>query len=290
MPFSPLNLRLSVQDLLPTQPQLPSIQFNPPQTHQLESQSNLEIIDELTKAQARVRLLKKKLRQRGISNTKQSSRNEYLFINTPEETHLLTTEDENSSRMTENDSRRKDGIQESGECVQESIENSESLEKGFEREEEVSIDEIFKMKNSETVPDHGNTPNWNLWDECSSTLLQELEGDLFGERDESGQLLSYGGEYFKCSWGQESSESNQGAAALECSNMVSQPTATHESMGSHHFSLQTQLCQSSFVQHQYHEAQHNEFYRGEETWKQDLEDNLWVEDEKFFVDRYDFTC
>lgn len=376
--------------------------------HQVESKCDLEMINELRKAQAQVRFLKKKLRQRGISNKrnllKQSSRNKHLFITSPEEGELLTTQvplDENSSRMKEiieNNSRRKsmvrrkNGIEEkaeSGECVQESIdsempihgENSyskASVKKGFERKEEVSVDEIFKMKYSETFPEqrHHNhqvnsqynviAPNWNLWDECSSTLLQELEGDLLGERsqidepfspkrggdalsavysqssattlerpgDESSQV-SYGAEYFKCSLGQEFSDglhisypdSNLGAESLhvhqntavdlvECSNLVSQPMAVHESLGPHDFSLlafgersaPTQLCQSSLIQHQYHEAQQcslDEFYggitertSGEEPWKQEsmeglVADDLWVEDEKFFLDSYesyDFTC
>ncbi|XP_057795308.1 transcription factor MYB92-like [Salvia miltiorrhiza] len=374
-------------DFFPTQPitQLPSIQFNPVETlgensymHQVKSDSNLEIINELRKARARVRFLEKKLRQRGISNKrnnfKQSSRNDHLFIKSPQGAHLLTTHvplDENSSRMeeiTEDISRRKDDIQDSTvisatnlqeteRSVSEESRHSEmsthgensdskaSLHKGFEREEDL-FDEICNVKNSETFPEqrhhnyHVNSqynviaPNWNLWNECSSSLLQELEEDLFGERSQIDQPSSpkrhmdalgavysqssattlegdESGQHFKCSMGQEFSDgldirfpdSNLGPESLpvnqntavglvECSYLVSQPVAVHESMGRQDFSLQTsgenisptQPCQSSFIEHQYHEAQQcslDEFYggmtestSGEETWKQELMEDL----------------
>ncbi|KAI3466259.1 hypothetical protein Pfo_022922 [Paulownia fortunei] len=91
-----------------------SIQFYPPATpgtntgvHEVESDSSLEIMNELREAQAKVRFLKKKLGLRRISNKrsllKESSSKEPFFSESPETTELLRTEvpqDRNSIQST----------------------------------------------------------------------------------------------------------------------------------------------------------------------------------------------
>lgn len=197
----------------PTESPPCSIHVNSP-----DSDTNLEIVDELRKAQARVRFLKKKLRRRGVSNLlKQTSRKQHLLSKSPREKLML---------------RRKDDISEQEdlqECVQGSIhsemathdENQESktcMKIGLVRqEEEESTDKIFKMKNSETsqgsmdLLNHVIAPSSNMWDckqcilqggcsnECSSmeglvsessTHFQDLEGYLFGQKFQTDDPFS----------------------------------------------------------------------------------------------------
>lgn len=165
--------------------------------HELDSDTNLEIVDELTKAQARVRFLKKKLRQRGVSDLlKQTSRKQHLLSKSPREKLMVRRMLRRKNDISEQEDLQERDESESGECVQGSIdsemathgENQESktsMKIGLEREEEEedSTDKIFKMKNSETsqgsmdLLNHLSSqynviaPRSNMW-ACKQCILQ----------------------------------------------------------------------------------------------------------------------
>ncbi|KAG8365090.1 hypothetical protein BUALT_Bualt18G0068000 [Buddleja alternifolia] len=179
----------------------PSIQFH---AHAVESDSNSEILDELKEAQEKVRLLKKKLRQRKISNkrtlpsdlTGSGSRTEVsLDRNASPSTgkEQLTKTGSRTKNMMKRTARRKDdkiGISKTGQFKRVKSESEMYIVEGENSETRTLSDDslqrehppgdILKRRNSMTfqeqmhllnISDHNrqnnvNAPNSDSW--CSS--------------------------------------------------------------------------------------------------------------------------